>query len=63
MRFTKIQGGLVNLETVTMIEKFGDMLTIINYVHGTNATNLRYDSKEERDAEFDRLEHLIYALQ
>ncbi len=70
MRFTNIKGVIVNseisaviinLETVTKIEldyrKIG-----IAYING-NRDDYAFDDHRQADAEFDRLEKLIYEIQ
>ena len=64
MRFTKIAGILINLETVTEIKKVSSNRCdiYVTYVNGS-FTALNFEDGELRDAEFDRLEQLIYDIQ
>ena len=64
MRFIKIgniTGVLVNLETVSKIEKHECQLWI-TYTNGRR-DDYMFDDNEEAKAEFDRLEKLIYEIQ
>ena len=57
MRFTKIQGVLVNLETVSKIEKYECQLRI-TLTNGSMDKYFFHDRAEVK-AEFERLEQLI----
>ena len=61
MKFTKIQGVLVNLETVTKISLHYNEIWV-RYVNGDRD---EYDFTGERGAaiEFERLENLIFDIQ
>ena len=61
MRFTKIQGVLVNLETVTKISLHYNEI----WVRYDNGDRDEYDFTGEKAAavEFERLEQLIYEIQ
>ncbi len=70
MRFTIINGAdinsetcavLINLETVTKIE-LGYSHIVIAYIHG-NRDHYAFNDHHQADAEFDRLEKLIYEIQ
>ena len=61
MRFTKIQGVLVNLETVSKIEKYECQLWIT--LTNGNMDKYFFHDRAEVKAEFERLEQLIYAVQ
>ena len=61
MRFTKIQGVLVNLETVSKIEKYECQLWIT--LTNGNMDKYFFHDSEEVKAEFERLEILIYDIQ
>lgn len=63
MRFTKIQGVLVNLEKVAEITTMDSFMFFeVSYDNG-KTRKFTFDSSELRDAEFDRLEKLIYEIQ
>ena len=63
MRFTKIQGVLVNLEKVAEITAM-DSFTFFEVSYDNGKTRkFAFDSTEERNNEFERLEQLIYYIQ
>ena len=61
MRFTGIQGVLVNLETVSKIEKHECQLWI-TFANG-NRDDYFFDDNAGAKAEFERLKTLIYDTQ
>jgi len=63
MRFTKIQGVLVNLEKVAEITTENSHKFFEVHYDSGKITKFAFDSTELRDAEFDRLEKLIYEIQ
>jgi hypothetical protein len=61
--FVKTRDMLINLENVMMIKKYGDE-GILVYVQGMDTTiKLWYDSTEERNNEFERIENRINYFQ
>jgi len=62
LRFIKIRDMFINLENITMINKQGDEDLFI-YVLGMDIIKLWYDSTEERNNEFERIENRINYFQ
>jgi len=59
--WTKIKGNLINLDNVTDIYLGDELETYmsIQFIGEDNAYELNFNTKEERDQEFDRLERLL----
>jgi len=59
--WTKIKGNLINLDNVTDIYLGNELETYmsIQFIGEDNAYELNFNTKEERDQEFDRLERLL----